>query len=138
MQFSSLLLLIAAQAVWASSYIAMKLSLEHLSPPMVVFLRYGLVLLMFLPYWMITGFPKLDRKILMASLIVGAANFYGSPILQVHALRYTQATDVSFLILIEPMLTVLMAFFILKERISKNCVEGSCAIHGRFFSDFRY
>jgi drug/metabolite transporter (DMT)-like permease len=120
MNVPSLLLLIAAQTIWASSYVAMKIGLESLTPALVVFLRYLLVVACFIPYWCITGFPKMDRKLLMASLIVGAANFYGSPILQVHALQYTQATDVSFLILIEPMLTVLMAFFILKEKISKN------------------
>lgn len=120
MNVGSIILLIVAQAIWASSYIAMKISLESISPPMVVFLRYGMVVAMFIPYWIITGFPKMDRKLLVATFLVGAANFYGSPILQVNALRFTQATDVSFLILIEPMLTVLMAFFILKEKISSN------------------
>ena len=120
MDFSSILLLVIAQSIWASSYVAMKICLENLTPELVVFLRYGMVVVAFLPYWLITGFPKFDRKLLMASFIVGAANFYGSPILQTHALRYTQATDVSILILIEPMLTVLMAFFILKERISNH------------------
>ncbi len=120
MGLRSLLLLILAQTIWASSYIAMKLSLEHLSPPMVVFLRYFFVVVLFIPFWIFTGFPKLDKKLLVASFVVGSANFYGSPILQVHALRYTQATDASFLILIEPMLTVLMAFFILGEKISSQ------------------
>jgi drug/metabolite transporter (DMT)-like permease len=120
MDFSSLFLLILAQTIWASSYVAMKICLEQLAPELIVFLRYGMVVAAFLPYWLITGFPKFDRKLLIASFIVGAANFYGSPILQTHALRYTQATDVSILILIEPMLTVLMAFFILKERISNH------------------
>jgi|JI10StandDraft_1071094.scaffolds.fasta_scaffold366584_2 drug/metabolite transporter (DMT)-like permease len=140
MSLTSLLLLIAAQTIWASSYVAMKLGLQGLTPPMVVFLRYFIVVICFIPYWLITGFPKIDRKILMASLVVGAANFYGSPILQVNALQYTQATDVSFLILIEPMLTMLMAFFILKEKISPNLwkVLGLSMLGFFLISDIRF
>lgn len=115
-----LLLLLAAQTVWAASYIAMKIGLQSMPPLMVVFLRYFFVLCLFIPFWIWKGFPKVDIKLIIASLIVGGANFYGSPILQAHALKYTQATDVSFLILIEPMLTVLMAMLILKEKVSAN------------------
>ena len=120
MKLSYLLWLLAAQTVWAASYVAMKIGLQAMPPVMVVFLRYFIVLCLFVPFWLIKGFPKIDRKIFLASFFVGAANFYGSPILQTHALKYTQATDVSFLILIEPMLTVLMALLILKEKISNN------------------
>lgn len=140
MNSTSLLLLIVAQTIWASSYVAMKIALGVMPPELVVFLRYGMVVVCFLPYWIITGFPKVDRKLLIASFIVGAANFYGSPILQTHALRYTQATDVSFLILIEPMLTVLMAFFILKEKISGNLWKVLALSMVGFFliSDIRF
>lgn len=120
MSVASLLWLLAAQTVWASSYFAMKIGLQGMPPSMVVFLRYFFVVAAFVPFWIIKGFPKIDQKLLVLSAIVGAANFYGSPMLQVHALKYTQATDVSFLILMEPMLTVLMALIILKERISSN------------------
>ncbi|MCB1198792.1 MAG: DMT family transporter [Deltaproteobacteria bacterium] len=114
------LLLIVAQTIWASSYVAMKISLSAMPYSMVIFLRYGTVALFFLGYWFITGFPRFTPKIVWGSLLIGFLNFYGSQFLQLHGLEKTQAIDVSILILFEPMLTVLMAYFILQERITKN------------------
>lgn len=114
------LLLIAAQTIWASSYTAMKLALAELPFSLVIVLRYGAVAVFFLTYWCIRGFPVLDKRIVLGSFVIGFMNFYGSQSLQLHGLQHTQAIDVSILILFEPMLTVLMAYFFLKERISKN------------------
>jgi len=120
MKYKFWLILVLAQTIWASSYVVMKIALEGLPVPMVIFLRYGCVALFFVVVWLIKGLPKLNPKIILGSLLVGGLNFYGSQMLQLKGLEHTQAIDVSILILFEPMLTMLMAFVILKERISKH------------------
>ena len=52
--------------------------------------------------------------------LLGALNFALAPTLQVASLRYTQAIDVSILIALEPVLTVLAAALLLKENISRQ------------------
>lgn len=113
-------LLLATQSVWASSYVAMKMALVELPFSLVIFLRYGLVSLFFLAYWMVKGFPKVTPRLLGLSALIGFLTFYGSQFFQLHGLAHTQAMDVSILIMFEPMITVIMAFFILKERITKD------------------
>ncbi|MCB0271552.1 MAG: DMT family transporter [Bdellovibrionales bacterium] len=139
MSLSYWLLLIAAQTIWACSYTAMKIGLEYLPYSLVIFIRYGLVAGIFTVYWCFRGFPKVSKKLLWISAIVGFCNFYGSQFFQLQGLRYTQAIDVSILILFEPMLTVLMAFFILHERISKNLwiVLGIAMVGFFLISDIR-
>ncbi len=114
------LLLIVVQSIWASSYVAMKIMLAHMPYSMVIVMRYGSVALLFLLYWLVKGFPLMNRRIVLGSVLVGFLNFYLSQMFQLRGLEHTQAIDVSMLILFEPMITVFMAYIILKEQISKN------------------
>jgi drug/metabolite transporter (DMT)-like permease len=114
--------LILAQSCWAASYIAMKLAGDEMPVGVVVFLRYGIVSLVFLAALPLVGFPRLARRDMLLVAGLGVLNFTLAPTLQVGSLRYTQAIDVSVLIALEPMMTVLVAALVLRERPNRATI----------------
>jgi len=120
LRFSYWLWLFAVQASWAASYVAMKAAGGEMPVGAVVFLRYGLASLLFSfgGYW--TGLPRIAVRDLFWLGLLGAANFALAPTLQVTSLRYTQAIDVSILIALEPLLTVVLAALALGERPTRT------------------
>ena len=122
MNIGAWILLIAAQSCWAASYTLTKICLENISVNMVGFLRYSIAALIFLLLFLYKGFPKVSKKTWTVIISIGFLNFFVSPFLQVKALNYTQAVDTSILVLFEPIITVLFAAAILKEKISKQTI----------------
>ena len=125
------LFLAACQTVWAGSYVAMKLAGAELPVGAVVTLRFGLASLLFAPLVLRRGVPKFERRDWALILGLGALNFTISPSLQVASLRYTQAIDVSILVALEPMTTVLLATLILREPLRpRTLAAGAIAVTG--------
>jgi drug/metabolite transporter (DMT)-like permease len=125
------LVLAACQTIWAGSYVAMKLAGAELPVGAVVTLRFGLASLLFAPLVLRHGIPKFERRDWALILGLGALNFTISPSLQVTSLRYTQAIDVSFLVALEPLTTVLLATLILREPLGpRTLAAGAMAVTG--------
>jgi len=109
------LILAFTQAVWAGSYVAMKVAAAEL-PSAWCFstLRPGL------PSVFCRGVrvreAPFSRKDLLWILGLGIVTFSLSPTLQTQSLKMTQAVDVSILVSFEPIATVLVAALFLKER----------------------
>jgi drug/metabolite transporter (DMT)-like permease len=122
LQLRHWLWLILAQSCWAASYIAMKIAGGEMPVGVVVFLRYGIVSLVFLAALPWVGFPRLTRRDLRLVAGLGVLNFTLAPTLQIASLRYTQAIDVSVLIALEPMMTVLVAALVLRERPNRATI----------------
>ena len=110
--------LIAAQILWGGSYVAMKFAGAELPIGAVVTLRYALASVGFLTLFAFRGFPRVDRRDGLLIAVLGAVNFTVSPSLQLWALEYTQASDVAILVALEPVITVLLAAAVLRERVS--------------------
>jgi len=123
--------LLAAQSIWAGSYLAMKFAGDELPVGAVVTLRYGLAALGFLPLVLSRGLPRFDRKDWLLIAALGALNFTVSPTLQVTALRYTQSIDVAILVALEPVFTVLAAALFLREGLTlRTVVAGTLGVAG--------
>ena len=125
------LILVACQAIWAGSYVAMKVAGAELPVGAVVTLRFGIASLLFLPLVLRAGVRGIERRDWLLILALGALNFTVSPSLQVASLRYTQAIDVSILVALEPLLTVLLAALVLREPLgSRTLTAGAMALAG--------
>lgn len=111
-------LLLLAQAMWAGSYVAMKIAGEAMPVGAVVVYRYGLASLAYLFLIPFVGLPRLAKRDWALVAFLGVINFALTPTLQVESLRWTRAADVSLLIGLEPTLTVILAGFILREQVN--------------------
>lgn len=111
-------LLLLAQAMWAGSYVAMKVAGEAMPVGAVVVYRYGLASFAYLFLIPLVGLPKLAKRDWALVAFLGVINFALTPTLQVESLRWTRAADVSLLIGLEPMLTVILAGLILREKVN--------------------
>ena len=101
--------LVVVQSVWASSYIAMKFAVAEMPVGGVLFLRYGFASLLFILGWAKLGWPRFTKKEFFILSLLGVFNFGLAPAMQVTSLKYTQAIDVSIVIALEPLITVLLA-----------------------------
>lgn len=123
--------LIAAQSVWAGSYVAMKFAGAELPIGAVVTLRYGVAALLFLPLILRHGVPRYEGRDWALIAGLGALNFGVSPTLQVAAVQYSQAVDVSILVALEPLLTLIFAAIFLGERLSsRTWAAGAVSLTG--------
>jgi drug/metabolite transporter (DMT)-like permease len=125
------LILAACQTVWAGSYVAMKFAGAELPVGAVVTLRFGLASLLFLPLVLRGGWPRIERRDWALIAALGALNFTISPSLQVASLHYTQAIDLSILVALEPISTVLLAALVLREPLGpRTLAAGAMALAG--------
>ncbi len=125
-----LLLLIFLQACWSASYVAMKISLGAMPLGLVMILRYGIATLALLLCggWRGQKFTRRDALLLCA---VGFLDFTLSPLFQLSALQLTFAGDTALLIAMEPLLTAMLAWPLLGERINRRTlIAFSCATIG--------
>lgn len=123
--------LLAGQSVWAGSYVAMKFAGDELPIGAVVTLRYGVAALLFLPLILRHGLPRYERRDWAMIGLLGALNFGVSPTLQVAAVRYSQAVDVSILVALEPLLTLIFAAIFLGEKLSgRTWMAGAISLSG--------
>lgn len=116
------MLLVVAQAFWAGSYVAMKFAGDAMPVGSVVVYRYGIATLGYLFLLPFVGLPRFERRDWLLVIVLGAVNFALSPTLQVMSLQYTRATDVSILIGLEPVITVVLAGLFLREHLDKRLI----------------
>ncbi len=111
-----------------------KLVLEDFNPAEAAWLRYTGALISFFIFR--AFIPALRRSpVLFAKgrrewitiILVGGATFCFSPLLQLTGLQASRATDNALIISMEPLMTVLLAWIILKERITASYI-GTFAV----------
>ncbi|MDA1236882.1 MAG: DMT family transporter, partial [Acidobacteria bacterium] len=115
-------LLLLAQAMWAGSYVAMKVAGDAMPVGAVVVFRYGIASLAYLFLIPIVGLPRMAKRDWALVAALGVVNFALTPTLQVQSLRLTRAADVSLLIGLEPILTVILAGLILRELLNPRII----------------
>lgn len=125
MPLKTLLGLILGNLIWSAHPMMGKLVLADFTPAQGAWLRYTSALVSFViarlcwrkmrtePF-----FFKCTRKELLIIIVVGGMTFCFSPLLQLTGLNASRATDNALIIAMEPMMTVLLAWMILREKIT--------------------
>ncbi len=102
----------------------MKLASSECSPFQIVFFRHTLAMLAFLPFFLLS--PKKSVKIKDSfRIILGAlCAFTLASLLQVAGVHFSTASDGAFIMAMEPVVTILLAFLILKEQLDQQIFIG--------------
>jgi len=117
--------LIFAMLIWGSSFIALKSAIADTGAYSVIFLRMLVASLCFL--YFIKGFTKYKfskqdvKYILLLSLFEPGLYF----LFESNALQYTSASQAGIISSTMPIITAIVASWLLKEIITKNLIVGS-------------
>jgi len=117
------ILLLFTVIVWGWTFVATKICLAYISPIELLGMRLIiaepiLLLLIFLKKLRFQ-FGAKTGQLLLASLIL-IIHF----IMQITGIKYTSATNTGWIISMTPLVTALLAYLILKEKISKWAIAG--------------
>ncbi|WP_394168311.1 DMT family transporter [Saccharospirillum alexandrii] len=111
------LALLLAMLLWGSSFIALKLAVNDLSPMIVIFMRMAIGAVAFLTVWpwLRHGFVYQagDWKYLLGMALFEPCLYF---IFEAQALRYTSAGQAGMITAMLPLMVAIAAFFILRER----------------------
>lgn len=108
--------LLICTIVWGWTFVATKVALQYVTPLELLGLRF----LIGLPFLLgITVFKKLPFRLErrdQRAVLLGAAILTAHFLIQITGLRYTTATNTSWIISITPLVMALLAWILLKER----------------------
>lgn len=117
------ILAILTAIVWGTSFISTKQLLTGFTPFEILFLRFAIG---YVALWVI--YPhRLKLTDFKTEFLIFLAGFSGVTVYflaENYALTYTYASNVSLLVSVAPLLTGLIAHFILKDRLKKNFIIG--------------
>lgn len=122
MSFLAILLLM--NFFYSGSPTFMKLAVLELDPLQIVLLRHGLAFLAFLPFFLAQPEKRIARhdffKIMLGSFL--AFTFASS--FQILGMQYSHAADGSFIMAMEPIIIITLAYFFLKEPLEPKMFAG--------------
>ncbi|MCA9507342.1 MAG: DMT family transporter, partial [Myxococcales bacterium] len=140
--------LLAAMILWASSFIAIRLSLEGYSPGSVGLFRFILASMSFVIFFAFYAkFPKINLKQLLMLAVAGSFGTAAYSIFLNSGEQSISPAMASFLIAQTPVTNSIFAFVFLKERLSFNtllaiivsCIGVSIIVIGQpIESDFNF
>lgn len=114
-----------AAVIWGASFVATKAALREISPVTLIFLRFGIgVVVLAFAVWRLGVFERVSRRDLLLLAILGAI---GIPIhqgLQANGLVVTAATSVAWLVALTPVFTALLAWIFLSESFGTTKTLG--------------
>lgn len=115
----ALLALVLANVLWAGTYTAGKVALRYLSPVELNALRFSLAALMLSPV-LARGWRRLprDRRSLMMLALLTLLGFVLNKTFEYVGLSLSTASDVALLIATESIFTALLAWTVLRERVT--------------------
>ena len=108
---------------WGTTFVATKVCLNYLAPIEVMGLRLFVGLPVMLIIILARGL-KFDFKGHRVSLALGSVILTAHFLIQIVGIKYTSATNTGWLIAAIPLVTAVLAFLILKERIGRNVIAG--------------
>jgi len=108
---------------WGMTFVATKLCLGYLAPIEVMGLRLFIGLPVMFIIILARGL-KFDFKGHRTGLALGAIILTAHFLIQIVGIQYTSATNTGWLIAAIPLVTAVLAFLILKERIGRNVIAG--------------
>lgn len=117
------LLALFTAIVWGTSFISTKQLLTSLSPFEILFLRFAIG---YVALWVL--YPKLLKftnwKTEISIFVAGLAGVTIYFLAENYALTYTYASNVSLLVSVAPLLTGILAHFLLSDKLKKNFMIG--------------
>lgn len=126
MQRTAYLLLLLTTLLWGGNSVAGKLAVGHVSPMVIVFLRWALAVLIMLPIgWrqLRQDWPVLRRHWLLLT-VLGACGFTLFNAIFYTALNYTTAINVSIEQAGMPMLIIIANFLLFGLRVNRVQIVG--------------
>jgi drug/metabolite transporter (DMT)-like permease len=116
-------LLIFANIVWASSYVASKIVLKELSVTMLLAMRLGISAIVLLPWLLMRRKElRLTRRDIWQLVLLTLIGFVLNKLLEFGGLALTSAADVALLISGESLFTAALSWLLLKERPKARAV----------------
>lgn len=123
--------LIMAMLLWASSFVALKLAFQSYHPMQVIFGRMfiaSLCFIVFIPSFLKIRWRLQDIKYLLIMAVCEPCLYF---IFEAKALELTSASQAGMITAMLPLLVAILAWSLLKERISRQTLIGfSLAIIG--------
>jgi drug/metabolite transporter (DMT)-like permease len=130
-QTISWLLLILANVLWATSYVASKFALRDTSVDLMLALRMGISALVLLPFLIAKRKQlQLNRRSLPQLLVLAVVGFVINKLLEYGGLALSTASDVALLISSESLFTAGLSWLILRERFKP--LTGAALLLGFF------
>lgn len=131
------LCLLFATMLWGSSFVALKYAIELYDPNVVIFFRMLTTLILCLALFRYTKrftYQRGDWKYLLGMSLAEPCLYF---FFEGHALEYTSASQAGVIVACLPLIVAFLAYFILKERLSKTIVSGfSLCIGGSILLTF--
>lgn len=117
--------LILAHLIWGGVFVVAKISLEEFPPMSLAFLRFALASLLLAPF-LLTQTKKIhiDKKDVPKLIANGVFIVTLNIAFFFEGIKRTTAIDASVLILIIPLLSVILGWWVLKEKILKINIVG--------------
>ncbi len=119
-----LLVLLLMNFFYAGAPTFIKLASVELQPLQIVYLRHTLALLALLPFFLACPNKKIGAGDFIKIMLGSCLAFTAASLLQVIGMQYSHATDGSFIMSMEPILVILLAYFFLAERLNFRMVGG--------------
>jgi drug/metabolite transporter (DMT)-like permease len=114
-----------AIALWAISFISIKIALDEVSPITLIILRYGMGwLILGTTTWLQGGFSQLRRNDLPRMFALGAVGVTLHQFLQVYGQASADASAAAFLASTAPAFMILMGAIFLRERLHFGQILG--------------
>ncbi len=116
--------LILASVLWASSFVALKIAFRSYHPMQVIFGRMfiaSLCLLVFYPSFLKLNWRKKDIKYMLLMAICEPCLYF---LFEAKALELTSASQAGMITAMFPLLVAILAWALLRERISKQTISG--------------
>lgn len=123
---STYALLLLSALIWGFQPVLVKDLLHYLNPPTIISFRWagvGCLLLFYLYFHDRARFWPL-KKDWPVLAFMGLTGIMGNSVLQFTGLKYTMVTNSTLITAITPALTALIAFFLLRERLSAKSWLG--------------
>lgn len=116
--------LVLAMLLWASSFVALKLAFRGYHPMQVIFGRMfiaSLCFVVFIPSFRKLNWRRSDLKYLLLMALCEPCLYF---IFEAKALELTSASQAGMITAMLPLLVAVLAWFWLKERISRQTLSG--------------
>jgi len=123
------LLMVFAALCWSGAFVAGKLSVPHIPPFTLTFLRFffATVILYFVKKWL----PGVDSYVLKKQdipvfLFTGIVGMVFYHVFFFTALEYTTAINSSIIAAMNPIVTVVIGYFFVRQKITRRMLLGIC------------
>lgn len=111
------LALIAAHLIWGANFVVAKITLQEFPPMSLAFLRFAFASLFLAPFFLAQKKVKIDQKDLPKLIAAGTLIITLNIAFFFEGIKRTTAIDASILTMTIPILSVLLGWWFLKEKV---------------------